>query len=470
MSKETYKVYSRVLNFGLHMGPRRLFETIVFGFSIFAITLVYLYFLIRTDLSAIGKYIFFPFGLLGEIILILSYIENHYQLNIFGEIATKFFTIIISIGLLNIILYAALPWLYTTQNIKGTNVALIVLFFVLTIVETGYFLYSVPRAELGEGSFGLEHQFKRLETRLSTKKLVEIPVDRFINRGINALKERIRFPELLWGDLDPMYETALVLDLFHYLGYTLDTEWVVEGEKGPTKVSIRNIVENLSVIVKNAEIIDINYRQFYILYALSLYDPTILDNRHDDINNFYEEIQEITEWDFINQLNKFTTNLRASTTPIHISMCYVADQIGHIPLLDKLASLFTTSIEVIIKRGYARFSASQTGKTPIEMFARLVLALHDIRRPTPRRQQFIKAVSSTQYLEGSWAGNIGTTGYVVQALLPNETAESILLKKAAVYLCAVQDNSGLWAGNIEETVIALKALIGIKKLAEMELV
>ena len=226
----------------------------------------------------------------------------------------------------------------------------------------------------------------------------------------------------------------------------------------------------MKAIVTTAEVIEMDYKQFYILYVLSLYDPTILDNRTQEVANFYQEIQEQTEWDFIKQLNEFTPNLRHATTPLHLSMCYVADQIGNIPLLNKLASLFTTSIDIIIKRGYARFSASQTGKTPIEMFARLILALHDIRRPTPRRQQFIKAVSNTQYLEGSWAGNIGTTGYVVQALLPNETADSILLKKAAVYLCAIQDRQGLWGGNIEETVITLKALIGLKKMAETELI
>ena len=65
-------------------------------------------------------------------------------------------------------------------------------------------------------------------------------------------------------------------------------------------------------------------------------------------------------------------------------MSYVGDVTGNIKLLDRMANLFVAAIDIVIKRGYARFSTSQTGKTPIEMFARLMLALHDIRRAPPR--------------------------------------------------------------------------------------
>ncbi|MHA1817030.1 MAG: hypothetical protein ACTSX1_13590, partial [Candidatus Heimdallarchaeaceae archaeon] len=110
----------------------------------------------------------------------------------------------------------------------------------------------------------------------------------------------------------------------------------------------------------------------------------------------------------------------------------------------------------------------QTGKTPIEMFARLMLALRDMRRAPTKRQQFTQAIGGTQFIEGSWAGNIATTGYVIQALAPSETADSLMLKKATLYLLAIQDKGGLWASSIEETTIVLRALSVLKKMAEQE--
>ncbi|GAI74980.1 unnamed protein product, partial [marine sediment metagenome] len=35
--------------------------------------------------------------------------------------------------------------------------------------ETGYFIFSIPRANLSEMTFGLEHQFKTLEKNLQNK-------------------------------------------------------------------------------------------------------------------------------------------------------------------------------------------------------------------------------------------------------------------------------------------------------------
>ncbi|MHA2358620.1 MAG: hypothetical protein ACXABK_07635 [Candidatus Heimdallarchaeaceae archaeon] len=42
------------------------------------------------------------------------------------------------------------------------------------------------------------------------------------------------------------------------------------------------------------------------------------------------------------------------------------------------------------------------------------------------------------------------------------------MKKAALYLAAIQDREGLWDADIEETTIALKALIALKRMAEQE--
>ncbi|MHA2308776.1 MAG: hypothetical protein ACXABJ_05830 [Candidatus Heimdallarchaeaceae archaeon] len=201
-----------------------------------------------------------------------------------------------------------------------------------------------------------------------------------------------------------------------------------------------------------------------------MFNPTVFDNREQEIKDFHDSIFEETEWDFINKMNRFTPNLRSRTTPLHLIMAYVGDVTGNITVLDRMATLFSASIDIVIKRGYARFSTSQTGKTPIEMFARLMLALHDIRRAPTRRQQFIQAIIGTQFIEGSWAGNVGTTAYVIQALIPSENADSISLKKAAIYLAAIQDKEGLWGANIEDTTIVLKALTSLKRMAEQETV
>ncbi|GAH49001.1 unnamed protein product, partial [marine sediment metagenome] len=45
---------------------------------------------------------------------------------------------------------------------------------------------------------------------------------------------------------------------------------------------------------------------------------------------------------------------------------------------------------------------SQTGKTPIEMFARLMRALHDIRRAPTKRQQFTQAIGKVEEKIERW--------------------------------------------------------------------
>jgi hypothetical protein len=473
MTHETYRIYSRVLKFGQRIGLRRFIETIVFGITIFAITLVYLFVITRPEtslyaFSSYGKYLFFPLGIFSEIVLILSYLENHYNLDIFGDRANKFFGAFSIMSLVVMILYAAIPGLYVSKSLSGWNVALIVLFFLINIVETGYFLYSNPRGEKTE-TFGLEYQFSRLEKRLSDKRLSDLPLEKAINKGINALKKRVN-EEGLWGELNPVYETACVLDLFQSLGYNIDTEWVIPTKEGRRTINLGKSIESLLAVIETAETIETSYEQFYVLYAISLFDPTVFDEREEEIEEFYETTFEETEWDFINKMNRFTPNLRSRTTPLHIIMSYVGDVTGNIKLLDKMAALFSASIEIVIKRGYARFSTSQTGKTPIEMFARLMSALHDVRRAPTKRQQFIQAITGTQFLEGSWAGNVGTTAHVIQALIPSESVDSLNLKRAALYLAAIQDKEGLWGASIEETTIAIKALTKLKKMAEQEVI
>ncbi len=468
MTQETYRIYSRVLKFGQRIGLRRLIETIVFGITIFAITLVYLYVITFAPIGSTGKYIFFPLGLFFELVLILSYIENHYYIDIFGENTNKLMSVLSVLSLVVIILYASIPSFYTLDptGVHPQSIALIVLFFLLNIIETAYFLFSVPRTDRSN-TFGLEYQFSILEKSLENKRLGDLHIDKAITKGLNALKRRVS-EEGFWGDFSPTFETACVLELFNQLGYNEDTEWIISTEEGKKTATLGKSIESLKAIVETAETIDDSYEQFFILYTLSLFDPTIFDTRNELVDEFFDSIFEETEWDFINKLNRFTPNLRSRTTPLHIMMSYVGDVTGNIKLLDKMANLFSASIDIVIKRGYARFSTSQTGKTPIEMFARMMLSLQDVRRAPSRRQQFVQAVLGTQFIEGSWAANIGTTGYVIQALLPSETADSLPLKKAAIYLSAIQDKEGLWNASIEETTIALRALIGLQKIAEQE--
>ncbi len=468
MTQETYRVYSRVLKFGQRIGLRRFIETLVFAITIFAITLVYLYVITFAPIGSTGKYIFFPLGFFFELVLILSYIENHYFIDIFGENTNKLMSVLSFISLVVIILYASIPGFYTLDpsRVHPQSIALIVLFFLLNVIETAYFLFSVPRTDRSN-TFGLEYQFSILEKSLENKKLGDLHIDKAITKGLNALKRRVT-EEGFWGDFSPTFETACVLELFNKLGYNEDTEWVINTEEGKKTVTLGKSIESLKAVVETAETIDDSYEQFFILYALSLFDPTIFDKRNELVVEFFDSIFEETEWDFINKLNRFTPNLRSRTTPLHIMMSYVGDVTGNIKLLDKMANLFSASIDIVIKRGYARFSTSQTGKTPIEMFARMMLSLQDVRRAPSRRQQFVQAVVGTQFIEGSWAANIGTTGYVIQSLLPSETADSLPLKKAAIYLSAIQDKEGLWNASIEETTIALRALIGLQKIAEQE--
>ncbi|MBY9000517.1 MAG: hypothetical protein KGD64_06350, partial [Candidatus Heimdallarchaeota archaeon] len=398
MTYETYRIYTRVLKFGQKIGVRRFFETVLFGITIFAITLVYFFVLTWSEesvnaFSPAGKYIFFPIGLFVEIALILSYIEAHYHLDIFGENTNKFLAIIGVTSLIVIVLYATIPALYLSRTISGSNISLIVLFFLLGVIETAYFLYSTPRVTRSE-VFGLEYQFSQLEEKLKAKKLGDLPIEKAFAKGITALKKRVN-EEGYWGEINPVYETATVLEFFHSIGYNLDTEWIMATKEGTVPVTLRKPLENLSAIVETLETLEMSYEQFYVMYSVSLFDPTIFDKRMAEIEEFRNSIFEDTEWDFINKLNRFTPNLRSRTTPLHITMSYVADVTGNIKLLDKLASLFSACIEIVVKRGYARFSTSQTGKTPIEMFARLMLALHDIRRAPTKRQQFTQAIGGT---------------------------------------------------------------------------
>ena len=468
MTQETYRIYSRVLKFGQRIGLRRFIETLVFGITIFAITLVYLYVITFAPIGSTGKYIFFPLGLFFELVLILSYIENHYFIDIFGENTNKLMSVLSFISLVVIILYASIPGFYTLDpsRVHPQSIALIVLFFLLNVIETAYFLFSVPRTDRSN-TFGLEYQFSILEKSLENKRLGDLHIDKAVTKGLNALKRRVS-EEGFWGDFSPTFETACVLELFNKLGYNEDTEWIINTEEGKKTVTLGKSIESLKAVVETAETIDNSYEQFFILYALSLFDPTIFDTRSELVDEFFDSIFEETEWDFINKLNRFTPNLRSRTTPLHIIMSNVGDVTGNIKLLDKMANLFSASIDIVVKRGYARFSTSQTGKTPIEMFARMMLALQDVRRAPSRRQQFVQAVVGTQFIEGSWAANIGTTGYVIQSLLPSETADSLPLKKAAIYLSAIQDKEGLWNASVEETTIALMALIGLQKIAEQE--
>ncbi len=466
MSDDAYKVYTKVLKKGMNIGIRRIFETFVFAISIFAISMIYFYFLLYADLSATAKIIFFPIGIIYEIILILSYIENHYQFEIFSVQITKFFSYLGIFSILISILFSAISAFYTNTTYRWLNTSLVLLFFLLTTIESGYFIFSVPRTEYSS-SYGLEDKFKVLDNRLKSRKLSDLELEQAIEKGINNLKSRIS-NELMWGDLNPVYDTACVLDLFYSLGMDLNTKWTIQTEDGNKVIKLKNVFDNLHTLANTYDTLEMTYEQFFVLNALSLYDPTIFDDKTAEINAFLEKMKNETEWDFISRLNQFTPNVRYRSTPVELIMGPVADNTGNIQLLEQLAQLFTSSIDIIVRRGYSRFSASKTGKTPVEMFARLMLALHEMRRMPPTRPKFVQSITNSQYMEGSWASNVGTTGYVIQSLIPCEVTESLSLKKAGLYLTATQDNKGIWRGNIEETTIAIKALFKLTKMAEQE--
>ncbi len=461
MNYQIEKQYSRVLKYGMQLGFRRFLETLTFAITIFAITFIYMFVLFTNKITDIGKYLFFPVGLFLEIVLILAFIENHYNLDVFGDVATKFFTIISLSSLIFIIIYSAVPAIYTDHKINGVNISMIVIYFLLNIVETGYFLYSIPRGQISE-TFGMEKQFAVLEKKLEKMDLTSLPIDKAINRGIKALKQRVS-KDGVWGELNKLYDTAAVLEFFHSLNYDLNTSWFIRTKDGKVAVSLKQSYDYIQAVTTTFEEIELNYERFYILYTLGLFDPSIFDVYLDTINEYKESTKQITELDFISELNKFTPNVRSRTTPVHLIMAYIGDILGDIELLDMSANLFSKTIDIIIKRSFSRFSTSKTGKTHMEMFSRLMLALYHIRRMPPRRQQFLKAVSQTQFIEGSWEDNIGTTSYVIRSIIPSENIDSINIKKAALFIIAMQDKEGLWGGTVEDSVLALKALIDIQK-------
>ncbi|MHA2308775.1 MAG: hypothetical protein ACXABJ_05825 [Candidatus Heimdallarchaeaceae archaeon] len=282
MTHETYRIYSRVLKFGQKIGLRRFIETTVFAITIFAITSVYFVVLTRTAAStglsaftAAGTYIFFPIGLFAEIALILSYIENRYQIDIFGDNINKFFGFFSFISITVIILYSSIPGLYLNGQLNAYNISIIVLFFLLALIETGYFLYSSPRLVRSE-TFGLEYQFSNMEKRLKDKRLIDLPIEKAINKGLTALKRRVT-EEGLWGDLSPVYETACVLDLFHTLGYNKDTEWIISTTEGKKTFALGQAIDNLETIINTAE--HLNSSMFCMLLVCLIQQYSITESR-----------------------------------------------------------------------------------------------------------------------------------------------------------------------------------------------
>ncbi len=465
MASEAHKTYTKVISYGMNIGLRRFIETIVFSSSMFFATIMYLY-LIIGRFSSIGLYIFFPTGLLFIITLILSFIANRHGMDIFGEGSNRFLTFMSFIAIAITVVYAVFPALFVNPITKTFDLSLVVIFYFLLLIQSMYFITSSTKTE-ASSTFGLEQKFKALEQKLEKRKISELKLEKVLNKGVEALKVRVS-QEGFWGELNTLYETACVLHLFHVLEIGLDKEWAILTEEGKEPFKLKTAYDNLYSIITSEPMIEMKYEKFYVLYVLSLYDQSIVDRYVQYVEQYKQELKEINEYEIINRLNLFNPNQRSKTTPMSIIMANIADSLGEIGIIDKLSNLFLGSVDVILKRGYSRFSTSKTGKTPIEMFARLLITLQDIRRMPPKKSQFVQAFERIQFIEGSWSGNVGTTGYVIEALCYTENTESLSLKKAALYLAAIQDKEGLWGANVEETVIALIAIKRILQLIAVE--
>jgi len=174
-------------------------------------------------------------------------------------------------------------------------------------------------------------------------------------RGLKWLQFQQR-QDGIWGDDNPLYETSHVLRTFASMKSGLNYSWkrIVKGQE-----EIRTTEQTYYLVLDalDTAAIEPNYEMLFPFQTITEIDPDQVELDAEVFEDFKEELNAISEWEFVQSIEDFDDS---KFVPADIPIIYPMSDIfylkGNLTVAQQCADIFSQTFDILIRRSQTRFT------------------------------------------------------------------------------------------------------------------
>ncbi len=384
--------FVKVLEKSRRRGFQIIFDMIIAFLTVFILEIGSTYILLRAsavELTGLDQFIRSGLLIFSVILIVLTLAiiaDTWWSIGLFGENKLSLVsTLFISVLVVSVFVAIFANRLFQT-GAAGLNSESVAGLYIVSImfgaVVCTYFMWAgVPHFALSQN---LEMALRDLHEQIQKKHSYEFGVNKAIERALEWVK-REQLEGGIWGEEHPLLETALVLRTFFDIGLPLSYSWTVTTRGVEEVRAVEHTYYVLIDFVQSMELEPVP-EKLIALEAIALYDRSNIDPKHPLFEEWRKKILATSEWDLIQEINKYDPKDDTGTTPIFFHMAMLFRLMEDYEVVKAAVETLGATLNIILERYKSSYQTSKTFDIHPRMIARTyttLLRLTDERWITP---------------------------------------------------------------------------------------
>ncbi len=384
--------FVKVLERSRKRGFQFIFDLFIAFITIVILEIGSLYILLKSSAAPlIGLYQFIRsimlfYSALMVILTLGVIIDTWWSIGIFGENKLSLVTGVLIVVLVFSLIISVFSKRVLLTPIGGVTSETIVSFYVISQMFSAiviiYFLWAgIPHFAL---TSDMKTAIEDLHNQIRKKHAYNFEINKSIEKAVEWLKIK-QLEGGIWGEEHPLLETALVLKTFFNIRLPLSYSWTVTNQGIEEVRSIEHTYYVLIDLVQSIEL-DETPEKLLGLEAIALYDRSNIDANHPLFQEWRKKIKAMSEWDLIQELNKYDPKNDIQSTPIFFYIVPFFKLMEDVETLKIAVDTIGATINLILERYRASYQTNQPFDIHPNMIALLyitLLRLTDDRWTTP---------------------------------------------------------------------------------------
>ena len=483
MSKEDVQAYSKLLKF-----QKKRYGASFFDFSFIFLSLIIVIGLsIITNSRTKGLWgtVLFALSILYVIAMLLAFIDYAVGLGIFKNIGLFVFGVLL---LLSVIISSIVSFSADSVFAGSSGRSILA---VLTLIYTFYssvvaFYYMTTSSPSREGRDTMITRLSEIQKSVEKTPLGELGTTNSEARALKWIQFKQR-KDGIWGESNPLLETSEVLRMFYFSGKGMQYSWksIIDGneEIHTVEQTYYLILEALDTAAKEP-----NYNSLLPLLIVAEIDSNAIQLSDEIFNEFKEELDQYSEWEFIKDLEKYDEKHDVnSEIPIIFIMAQLFYIKGEYEYAQKCADVIANTFAIIINRSNARFSQVQNKEISSRLLGLMYNTLLRLVRGKQIKSEPVHSLETvdlsspkdddlpdTDFLSDFSFDNDNDQDFVIPAMpgmdidsassdstsqVPSQQIKlGTSMASIRNYLRSKQQIDGSWGGRIDITVECLRAV------------
>ncbi len=355
MSKgEDVHAYTRLLKFQKKRYGVGIIDILILLLALFLMIGVTL--LLTNSASGGGGTLIFIVGTIYTILLIIAFLDYSLNLGLFRENGMYYSSAII----LGAVLYSVIISLFAGNLFPDNNRRdLLALFSLVNMLLNGGIIsyYITTTTPTREGKEEMILRLSEMRKEISNVPIADLGSKQAVEKSLKWIQFQQR-SDSIWGEKNPLYETAVILNMFTQMGKGIDYSWkaFVDGME-----ETHTVEQTYYLILEALDTASIEPSNEILIPLLAV---TEIDNQFTDINHevmieFKESLDRYTEWEFVKDIQRFDeTNERIDEIPIILTMGKIFLLKMDYETAQKCADILANTFGILINRAATRFNVT----------------------------------------------------------------------------------------------------------------